>query len=65
MDVRLTGYHPSAHLPAGRILTRETLEALEVGWAAVGYRTMTAPEIEAIVGTPFTTTIGPLPKEFT
>lgn len=53
-DVRYTGYSPLAHLPAGRILDRDTHNALMAAWQATGYDVMSASAIEAIVGPPLT-----------
>lgn len=56
------GYDPTSHLPAYRRLTRETDIALKDFWASVGFRDLTAAEIEAIVGEPYVP--GPVLREF-
>jgi len=56
-DARDGGYDPTAHLPKNRVLTRETHEALMSFWVSVGYRVLTAEEIEGIVGAPYEPTI--------
>ena len=43
-------WHPTAHLPKGLILTRDTETALRSFWAAEGGRVLTDDEIAAIVG---------------
>lgn len=56
------GLDPTAHLPSGRTLDRETYDELMAYWASVGGRTLTTAEIEAIVGAPLEPV--DLPTEF-
>ena len=51
----MPGEDPRYNLPDGRILDRDTHDALVVAWAAVNFRTMTSAEIEAVVGAPLDT----------
>lgn len=44
-------FDPTAYVPAGRVLTRETYDALMTQYEALG-RPLTHAEIEAIVGAP-------------
>lgn len=44
-------FDPTAYVPAGRILTRETYDALMAEYESLG-RPLTQSEIEAIVGAP-------------
>lgn len=46
-------YDPTAHLPAGHVLTRETHELIMDFWISVGGRELTTDEVLALLGEPY------------